>query len=200
MSDNIYNVCYAGLLVSEMGYLLSFVYINAWVSQFFIDQPQGIMMAKSLSEQIAALSMFVGIIMGVVIGSRIDGKDKKILPYCIALFFFRGVGLVTMTTIVTDFSSQKVLLVACFIAMTSGTFCQTIVCQSLLNKRLVAPIKEIMNGAGQAFRAMGVLMVTGLGGIVSSVDVNAPFLMVGLFDLAIGLSIVILCSRNQLKE
>merc|ERR1712151_1098932 len=81
--------------------------------------------------------------MGVLIGSQIDGKDKKILPYCIALFLFRGVGLVTMTTIVTDFKTQMPLLMACFIAMTSGTFCQTIVCQSLMNKRLVAPIKEI---------------------------------------------------------
>ena len=34
--DNIYNVCYAGMFVSEMGYLLSFVFINAWISQFFV--------------------------------------------------------------------------------------------------------------------------------------------------------------------
>ena len=31
-ADCIYNVAYAGYFVSEMGYLLSFVYINAWIS------------------------------------------------------------------------------------------------------------------------------------------------------------------------
>ena len=122
-SDNIFNICYAGLFVSEMGYLLSLVYINAWVSQFFIGQDEGIMMAKSLSEQICSLSMIIGIFLGIAIGYMIDSKDRKILPYCIALFLFRGVGLVTMTTIVTDFKTQMPLLIACFIAMTSGTFC-----------------------------------------------------------------------------
>ena len=183
-----------------MGYLLSFVYINAWVSQFFLDASSDIMMAKSLSEQIAALSMFIGILMGAWIGHRIDGKNKKILPYCIGLFLFRGVGLVTMTTLVTDFETQMPLLVTCFIAMTSGTFCQTIVCQSLLNKRLVAPIKEIVNGAGQACRAIGVLVVTGAGGIVSRMDVNAPFLMVGVFDLVLCLAMVILVLGRKLEE
>lgn len=40
--DAVYNTCYFGLYVSEMGYLLSFLYINAWTSQFFIDQPDGL--------------------------------------------------------------------------------------------------------------------------------------------------------------
>ena len=106
-----------------MGYLLSFVYINAWVSQFFIGQDKGIMKAKSLSEQIMSFSMIIGIILGIAIGYMIDSKDRKILPYCIALFLFRGLGLITMTTIVTDFEAQMPLLIACFIAMTSGTFC-----------------------------------------------------------------------------
>ena len=51
-----------------MGYLLSFVFINAWVSQFFEASSEGVMQAKTLSEQIAALSMVIGIVMGVVIG------------------------------------------------------------------------------------------------------------------------------------
>lgn len=38
----IYNVAYAGFIVSEMGYLLSFVYINAWTSQFFHGQDDGL--------------------------------------------------------------------------------------------------------------------------------------------------------------
>ena len=31
-ADNVYNVTYLANFVSEMGYLLSFVYINAWTS------------------------------------------------------------------------------------------------------------------------------------------------------------------------
>lgn len=48
-ADAIYNVAYIGSLVSEMGYLLSFVYVNAWTSQFFIDQPNGLEDAMALS-------------------------------------------------------------------------------------------------------------------------------------------------------
>ena len=32
LADAVYNVSYFGLYVSEMGYLLSFVFINAWIS------------------------------------------------------------------------------------------------------------------------------------------------------------------------
>ena len=76
--------------------------------------------------------------------------------------------------------------------MTAGTFCQTIVCQSLMNKRMIAPIKEIVNGAGQACKAIGVLMITGVGGVVSGFDVNAPFLMVGVFDALVVAAVTVL--------
>ena len=92
-------------MVSEMGYLLSFVYINAWVSQFFVGQPEGIMMAKSLAENIAAMSMLIGILLGVAIGSQIDGVGKKITPWYLGTFILRGLGLICMTTLVTDFDT-----------------------------------------------------------------------------------------------
>ena len=105
-----------------------------------------------------------------------------------------------MTTLVTDFESQRGLLMACFIAMTSGTFLETIVVQSLMNKRLIAPIKEICNGAGQASRAIGVLMITGLGGLVSIINVNAPFFMVGMFDMLIVVAVTVLYLSKSLNE
>ena len=37
LADSAYNMAYLGSYVSEMGYLLSFVFINAWTSQFFVD-------------------------------------------------------------------------------------------------------------------------------------------------------------------
>ena len=92
--------------------------------------------------------MIIGILLGAAIGALIDRKEIKTTPYFLFVFMFRGIGLISMTTLVTDFESQKGLLMVCFIAMTSGTFLETIVCQSLMNKRLIAPIKEICNGAG----------------------------------------------------
>ena len=84
--------------------------------------------------------------------------------------------------------------------MQSGTFIQTVVVQSMINKRLIAPIKEIMNGVSQAMRALGVLIVTGLGGVLSKNDVNAPFMLVGAFDFALCAAIILLALRGKLKE
>ena len=85
--------------------------------------------------------------------------------------------------------------------MTTGTFCQTIVVQSLLNKRLIAPTREMMNGVSQAMRALGVILVTGLGGFLSKkVGVNAPFMMVGFSDAAISLIILVLLCAGRLRD
>ena len=51
------------------------------------------------------MSMLIGILLGVVIGSQIDGKDTKITPYYLGTFALRGLGLICMTTIVTDFET-----------------------------------------------------------------------------------------------
>lgn len=52
-----------------------------------------------------------------------------------------------------------------------------------------------MNGASQAARALGVITVTGLGGFVSKIDVNAPFFMVGCFDIFLVLiTLALICS------
>ena len=69
-----------------------------------------------------------------------------------------------------------------------------------MNKRLIAPIKEIVNGAGQACRAIGVLMITGVGGVVSGIDVNAPFFMVGMFDILIVVAVSLLYLSKSLNE
>ena len=60
---------------------------------------------------------------------------------------------------------------------------------------MIAPTREIMNGASQAARALGVITVTGLGGFVSKIDVNAPFFMVGCFDIFLVLiTLALICS------
>ena len=73
-ADCSYNVSYLGYFVSEMGYLLSFVYINAWTSQFFMDQSEssGLEEAKALSETITTTSMVIGLFVGLLLGHFID--------------------------------------------------------------------------------------------------------------------------------
>lgn len=70
----------------------------------------------------------------------------------------------------------------------------------MINKRLIAPIKEIMNGVSQAMRAIGVLIVTGVGGLLAKNDVDAPFIMVGTFDLILCLVIILLATQKKLRE
>ena len=92
-----YLACY----VSEMGYLLSFVFINAWTSQFFVDQTDGLEKAKDLSETILSLSMIIGLVVGGILGHVID--KCQIAPTFILCFLVRGLGLVMMTYFITDF-------------------------------------------------------------------------------------------------
>ena len=71
--------------------------------------------------------------------------------------------------------------------------------QSLLNKRLIAPTREIMNGMSQAMRALGVMAVTGLGSVVARANVNAPFLLVGCFDLFFVTVILVLLAAKKMN-
>ena len=49
-------------------------------------------------------------------------------------------------------------------------------------------------------RALGILIVTGLGGILGKKDVNAPFMLVGAFDFCICFVIIFLVVTGKLKE
>ena len=71
---------------------------------------------------------------------------------------------------------------------------------SLLNKRMIAPTREIMIGMGQASRALGVMTVTGLGGFVGTTNVNAPFFMVGCFDIIVVLLTLTLVCVGRLRH
>lgn len=86
-----------------MGYLLSFVYINAWTSQFFIDRPGGLEQAKTLSASITTSSMVIGLVAGVILGHVID--KCRIGPALVICFAFRGFGLLAMTMGITDFEN-----------------------------------------------------------------------------------------------
>ena len=57
-----------------------------------------------------------------------------------------------------------------------------------------------MNGVSQAMRALGVLMVTGIGGVLSKNDVNAPFILVGIFDFILVVVCVLMLLKGFLKE
>ena len=52
----------------------------------------------------------------------------------------------------------------------------------------------------QAMRAIGVMTITGFGGVLSKKSVNAPFMLVGLFDAFIVLIVLILILGKWLKN
>ena len=64
---------------------------------------------------------------------------------------------------------------------------------------MIAPTREIMNGMGQACRALGVMTTTGLGALLSSINVNAPFFMVGCFDLFVVIMTLALVCAGRLR-
>ena len=70
--------------------------------------------------------MLVGIILGAIIGYKIDGKNKRIVPWLFGCFAFRFIGLFVMTFLIDDYKKQKWLLVGSFLAMQSGTFIQAV--------------------------------------------------------------------------
>lgn len=141
--------------------------------------------------------MIIGLIMGFALGHVID--KFRISPILISCYLLRSFGLLSMTGVISNFEEQKGLLYCSFIAMTAGTFCQTIVAASLLNKHMIAPTREVMNGMSQACRALGIMTVTGLGGLLSSINVNAPFLMVGCFDSVMVLLVLYLVCSGRLR-
>lgn len=147
---------------------------------------------------ITTSSMVIGLFVGFFLGHIID--RCTITPILILTYLFRATGLLVMTCLITDFEKQKGLLYCSFFAMTAGTFCQTIVVMSLLNKRMIAPTREIMNGMSQSSRALGVMTVTGIGGYLSKINVNAPFFMVGCFDLLVVLLTLILVCAGRLRQ
>ena len=49
-------------------------------------------------------------------------------------------------------------------------------------------------------RALGVLVVTGVGTIISKKDVNAPFQLVGVLDLILVIVCILLVIKGSLKE
>lgn len=86
-----------------MGYLLSFVYVNAWTSQFFVGQSDGLESAKALSASILSWSMVIGLAVGALLGHFID--NCRIWPILLLCFVFRGIGLLSMTCLLTDFET-----------------------------------------------------------------------------------------------
>ena len=101
LADSVYNLSYCGLYVSEMGYLLSFVFINAWTSQFFVDHPDGLSKAMDLSAMITTTSMVIGLFMGLLLGHIID--RCAIIHVFLLCYLTRAVGLLIMTCVITNY-------------------------------------------------------------------------------------------------
>ena len=75
--------------------------------QFFVKSNEGLSGAKDLSETIASWSMLIGIILGGIIGYKVDGRNKRTIPWFIGCFLFRCLGLFFMTVVIDDYRKQK---------------------------------------------------------------------------------------------
>lgn len=92
--DYTYMVCFMGMMVSEMGFILSSIYINAWVSTYFDNTHDGIIEAKSLSEEISSLTLLMGILFGLLVGFLSD--KLRIVPLLLISYGIRATGLIMM--------------------------------------------------------------------------------------------------------
>jgi F0F1-type ATP synthase assembly protein I len=59
-------------MVSEMGFILSSIYINAWVSTYFDNTKEGVIEAKQLAEDISVVTLLMGILFGLLAGFLSD--------------------------------------------------------------------------------------------------------------------------------
>ena len=92
--DPTYLVCFIGFFISEMGYILSSLYINAYVSTFFPSTAEGIIEAKTLAEEISSSTMLMAICLGLIAGFLSD--SFRLLPLMVISYGIRAAGLIMM--------------------------------------------------------------------------------------------------------
>ena len=118
--DPTYGVCFLGFMVAEMGFILSSLYINAWVNTYFPHTIEGIIQAKSLAEQISTLTMLMGIIFGLLGGFLSD--SFRLLPLIILSYGVRAVGLIMMPFV----AKLRFFLFICTLCLNVGYALETV--------------------------------------------------------------------------
>lgn len=126
-----------GSLISEMGFLLSFLFMTGWVSAY-----TELSKAKEISQIVGSYSLCIGSTAGLIFGFLAD--KTRVAPFLYISFILRGLALLCLATFGDKLDETSILI--CFISVQTGTFCSSQLVQSLLNKRLKPAIEETMQG------------------------------------------------------
>ena len=92
--DPTYTVCFIGMLISDMGFVLSSIYINAYVSTFYDSSRVGVEQSKNLAADLSTLTMTMGLLIGLFAGFICD--KMKFFPLLLLGYGIRAGGLIMM--------------------------------------------------------------------------------------------------------
>ena len=115
-ADFVFGVCMVGSLISEMGFLLSFLYMTGWISAY-----TELSKAKEISQIVGTYSLCVGSFVGLIFGFFAD--KTRVAPFLYISFMLRGLALLSLA--IFGDKLDEVSILGCFIAVQTGTFCQS---------------------------------------------------------------------------
>jgi hypothetical protein len=105
-----------GSLISEMGFLLSFMFMTGWVSAY-----TELSKAKEISQNVGSYSLCIGSLAGLFFGFL--AEKTRVAPFLYISFILRGLALLSLATFGDKLDEMSILV--CFIAVQTGTFCSS---------------------------------------------------------------------------
>lgn len=103
-----FATCILGGFVSEMGFLLSFLYMTGWVTEY---SEQG--SAKEISQAVGTLSLIVGNGVGLLIG--IIAEQTVVAPFFYLSFVLKAIPLLVLSLLGQYLSKGGILV--CFVML-----------------------------------------------------------------------------------
>jgi hypothetical protein len=107
-ADFVFGVCMIGSLISEMGFLLSFLYMTGWISAY-----TELSKAKEISQIVGTYSLCIGSFTGLVFGFLAD--KTRVAPFLYISFILRGLALLCLAVFGDKLDEMSIL--ACFISV-----------------------------------------------------------------------------------
>lgn len=133
--DMVFTVCFVGMMIVDMGFILSAIYFSAWVStQYFDNSEEGIIKSKEMVEDISSLTIFMGVLFGLFAGFLSD--KVKMGPLLIASFGVRATGLLMMPYV----KKLRFFLFICSLCLNVGNALETVAVSSLIPQTPTGPI------------------------------------------------------------
>ena len=119
--DIVFTVCFIGMMIVDMGFILSAIYFSAWVStQYFDNSEEGIIKSKEMVEEISSLTIFMGVLFGLLAGFLSD--KVRMGPLLIFSFGVRALGLLMMPFV----SKERFFLFICTLCLNVGNALETV--------------------------------------------------------------------------